>query len=694
MENVDAGRPATEVVERLWRAYAPFQRGRSTDRDLTAMLAMLALAKFMDSARDPAEELTKRWSRAVAEARTGYLPLRDLHHAYSLATSHAQFPLVASWDTENVFATAVDTDDLPWTPAFLTALQEFPPATQAGFEEVTDLLLERFVTESASQTGEFYTPRAVTRLVVESLSPQPGDRVLDPACGTGGFLTAAAQYVAERGHAGGVSLEGYAMDHRNPQPAMLNLALHGINQPLVRASDPASLFRDPGVGRAEFVMCNPPFNQRVQGLEHLNWPFGIPLESNANFAWLQFAWTRLSNKGKAGIIMPTGAASTRGHGTEMRRAILAAHALLGVVALPAGMFSHTAVPVHIWLLARDATHHLPAGEAGSVLFIDASRSGTQTPRGARVVGTAEIDRISATFRTWLRSPHANSDAPGFSRSVSYDEILANDGCPFDPRLYVEPTQERPAAALGVRRLLDDLAQRASSAAVSTTSLGRSFDHSERAARSEADVPRESLRNLLASTPGEGVDARHQLLAGPSGSLIRADDYVDIGGVPVVMPKDLTGGGFSTASIRHISELQAKRLERFRLRPGDVVLARRGELGRAAVIRDGQRGWVCGTGCFLLRPPAELDPGYFAAYLRSPEARAWLEAHSTGSMKMKTISLDVLSDLPVPVPALSAQRAIADAMERLDEYERLLGEQLALTRRIRHTALDGGIVPAP
>ncbi|MGW1104026.1 N-6 DNA methylase [Streptomyces sp. NPDC002540] len=62
---------------------------------------------------------------------------------------------------------------------------------------------------------------------------------------------------------------------------------------------------------------------------------------------------------------------------------LAAGTLLAVVALSADLFSHTTVPVHIWLLARDASHHLPAGESGSILFIDASRLGTQTPRGTR-----------------------------------------------------------------------------------------------------------------------------------------------------------------------------------------------------------------------------------------------------------------------------------------------------------------------
>ncbi|OSZ61141.1 hypothetical protein OQI_06795 [Streptomyces pharetrae CZA14] len=694
MESMDAHGPAVEVVDRLWRAYAPFQRGRSTDRDLTAMLAVLLLARFIDSTNDPGDELVKRWSRAVAEAQTGFPPLRDLHDALFLASRHDRFPVLAPWNPENVFASKGEAEDLPWVAAFLAALQQPPTAAEAGLEEVADLLLERFVAESTAQTGEYHTPRTLTRLLAESLSPQPGDRVLDPACGTGGFLAAAARHIAQQGHVGGASFEGYAMDHRNPHLAMMNLALHGIDRPLVRASDPGSLFRSPGSGMAELVLCNPPFNQRVQGLEHLDWPFGPPPESNANFAWIQLAWTRLSEKGKAALIMPPGAASARGRAAEIRKAILAAGALLAVVALPAGLFSHTTIPVHLWLLARDKSRHAPVGETESVLFIDASRLGTQAPRRTCELGPADRDRISGRFHAWLRSPHATPDEPGFSCSVPHDEILENDGCPLDPRLYVAPAREQPTAALDTRRLLDELVNRAESTAGATALLCKSFDRSERVARGETEAPRVPLRRLVEGTAEGLLEAPGLLIAGPSGSLIRADDYVDVGGVPVVMPKDLTGSGFSTASIRCISERQAMGLERFHLRPGDVVLARRGELGRAAVVREEQNGWVCGTGCFLLRPPSGLDADYFAAYLRGPEARTWLEAHSTGSMKMKTISLDVLRELPVVLPGLATQQAIADTMKRLDEHERLLREQLALTQRIRHDALDGGIVPTP
>jgi len=697
VKTTGAKSPAAEVADRLWRAYAPFQRGRSTDRDLTAMLATLVLAVFIDSASDLGSELVTRWTRATAEARIGYPPLRDVRDAFFLATEDERFPLRAQWHESLLADVAEAMDDLPWAANFLAALQQPPTVTEAGLEEVGGLLFERYyVAESAPQTGEFYTPRTLTRLLAESLSPQSGDRVLDPACGTGGFLVAAAQHLAERGHAGDVTVEGYAMDHRNPHLAMLNLAMHGIDRPLVRASDPESLFRSLGNGIADFVLCNPPFNQRVQGLEHLRWPFGPPPESNANFAWLQLAWTRLSEKGKAALIMPSGAASVRGREAEIRKEMLVRDALLAIVALPADLFAHTSVPVHLWLLARDKSRHVPVGETDSVLCIDGSRLGTQLARQARVLGRADRERIVGRFHTWLRSPRTTPDEPGFSCTVSYEEILANESCLLDPRLYVSPARERPAAAVDTRRLLDELEGRSESTTMATVRLRKTFDRSERVAHGETEVPRVPLRHVVEGaiegmfeTPSPGL-----LLAGPSGSLISSDHYIDAGGVPVVMPKDLTGTGFSTANIRRISERQATVLERFRLRLGDVVLARRGELGRAAVVREEQHGWVCGTGCFVLRPPSVLDADYFAAYLRGAEARAWLETHSTGSMKMKTISLGVLGDLPVALPDLPTQRAIADTMTQLDEHERLLRDQIDLTRRIRQGALDGGIIPTP
>ncbi|MFD7589813.1 N-6 DNA methylase [Kitasatospora sp. NPDC059811] len=666
-----------ELADRLWRAYAPYQRGRNGFRDLTLMLAVLLLARLIETA-EPQDELVMRWDRAVADARFRGSPLRDLRAALdSVRRSRGLGLTVDLLDGEGP-------DDVPWAVPFLEALGH-RPGSEANLAEVAELLIERQSQETDVSAGEFYTPREVVRLVVDLAEPQAGDRIFDPACGTGGFLTEAAQRISGHGGLGGTSFEAYTTDLGAPRLATVNLALHGVDQPVVRASDPAMLLQSRGYGLADVVMSNPPFNQRAMNLDHV----GLPPDSSANYAWLQLAWSRLSEHGTAAVIMPPSAAWSGGADETHRQNLVAQGAVLGIIALPANLFPATTVAVHIWLLARNKSGRLPVGEADSVLFVDASQLGSPTPRKPRALTPADIERITSRFRAWLQSPGAVADEPGFSRSVGYDEITANAGN-LDPRLYVAPTRERPAAALDLDNTLDELHGHALATAESVSELSELADRCERLTGNEEEPPLLTLRDAVNGAPGN--TKANRLLAGPSGSLIRADDYVQGGGVPVVMPKDLTDSGFNTTDIRYITEAQAERLERFRLRRGDLVVARRGELGRCAVVREEQHGWVCGTGCFLLRPHPALNPDYLAAYLRSAQARDWLDNHSTGSMTMKTISLPILADLPVVLPDLATQQTIASLMTRLDIHEHQLREQLTLTRQLRRDALQGFLAP--
>ncbi|MFJ9107070.1 hypothetical protein [Streptomyces sp. NPDC102283] len=94
---------------------------------------------------------------------------------------------------------------------------------------------------------------------------------------------------------------------------------------------------------------------------------------------------------------------------------------------------------------------------------------------------------------------------------------------------------------------------------------------------------------------------------------------------------------------------------------------------------------------MISPPDTVDSRYLAAFLRSPEAREWLDTHSTGSLALRTISLGVLGALPVALPDLDTQRSIGEAMASFDAHERRLLDQLATTRDIRSRALNSFLV---
>ena len=148
--------------------------------------------------------------------------------------------------------------------------------------------------------------------------------------------------------------------------------------------------------------------------------------------------------------------------------------------------------------------------------------------------------------------------------------------------------------------------------------------------------------------------------GPFGSILHKSDYVD-DGVPLVNPINIVGDSIVPDPSKLISEVTIKRLSNYVLEEGDIVLGRRGEIGRCAVIGPNERGWVCGTGSFFIRPLPSLDAHFLAHLIRSPEYRERLEKLSTGAT-MKNLSNTVLGDLVVSVPPLAEQERIVGVLD--------------------------------
>ncbi|MFD4261225.1 N-6 DNA methylase [Streptomyces sp. NPDC058534] len=673
----EAEDPAALLTERLWRAYAPYRRGRGTAGDLDAMLAILVLAAFAEVEGRPGSDFVRRWKRASAEAAVGFSPVADLRGALQEAARRPGFPLPWSADLD----LGGGPDDAAWMTAFVAALDRGPSLGEVAVADVCELLLQRHAAEGALPGGEFYTPRGVADLLADLAAPRPGDRIMDPACGTGSLLAAAARHLAERGPVGDSSFEAYAVDRSNVRPAMLNLALHGVSVPRVEPADPATLLRDGVPGRADRVLSNPPFHQRIDGWDWRR--FIAPPESSANYAWLQLVWSQLKEGGIAAVVMPARAAWAGGAEASIRGEMVALGAVLAVIALPTHLFTGTSIAVHVWVLGRGRSSRL-AHRGDSALLIDARSAGGRSSERPRVLSGEDVHRIGDRFRLWLEGSD-DVNEPGFSRSVAYAELVENAGN-LDPRTYLR-TQRGPDGAADLGAKLAELGRRNRETSEFGAELARIAGAQDQLALDGVRYRNVSLKDVVGG--GSAAGGRSvRLLAGPSGSLVRAQDYVGSGGIPVVMPKDISNIGFTVDGIKLISEQHAERLDRFRLRRGDIVVARRGDLGRCAVVGDEQQGWLCGTGCFVISPPDAVDSHYLAAFLRGPEAREWLDTRSTGSLALRTISLEVLGMLPVPLPDIDVQRSIGEAMASFDSYERRLLDQLAMTRDVRGKVLNG------
>ena len=136
--------------------------------------------------------------------------------------------------------------------------------------------------------------------------------------------------------------------------------------------------------------------------------------------------------------------------------------------------------------------------------------------------------------------------------------------------------------------------------------------------------------------------------GPFGTALGSDDYVS-NGVPVINPSHISESGCVPDVTVTVDQDKATQLAFWAMRPGDIVTARRGELGRAAIIRDQQTGWICGTGSIRITPDSsKIASDYVHATLQADYARRWLELRSVGST-MPNLSEKLIGELPMAVP---------------------------------------------
>ncbi|MDP3653590.1 MAG: restriction endonuclease subunit S [Rhodoferax sp.] len=153
--------------------------------------------------------------------------------------------------------------------------------------------------------------------------------------------------------------------------------------------------------------------------------------------------------------------------------------------------------------------------------------------------------------------------------------------------------------------------------------------------------------------------------GPFGSQLHASDYVQ-SGIPVVMPKDIVNRRASTESVARIGTADADRLARHKLQAGDIVFSRRGDVERHALVTEREVGWLCGTGCLLLRPgPQWNSPGFLSMLLDEARARTWLVQHAVGAT-MPNLNTGILGSVPVVLPTSSVLSAFEELISVTEE----------------------------
>jgi len=203
----------------------------------------------------------------------------------------------------------------------------------------------------------------------------------------------------------------------------MNLAIRHIDGSQVEWNSEGSLLNDAHKDlKADFILANPPFNQKEWGREYLEndsrWQYGIPPAGNANYAWIQHFVYHLSNKGKAGFVLAKGSlTSKQKEEYEIRKNLIEADLVECIVNLPAKLFLNTGIPACLWFINKNKKRK------GEILFIDARDMGELINRRLRVLRPEDIRKIADTYHEWQKGSDGNyQDIAGFCKSASLQEV--------------------------------------------------------------------------------------------------------------------------------------------------------------------------------------------------------------------------------------------------------------------------------
>jgi type I restriction enzyme M protein len=280
-----------------------------------------------------------------------------------------------------------------------------------------EYLIGKFASGAGKKAGEFYTPPEVSELLAALVDPQPGERICDPACGSGSLLIKCAKHVGSDNYA----LYGQENNGSTWALAMMNMFLHNVTSARIEWGDTLNnplLVEDDKLMKFEVVVANPPFSLDKWGADHApkdkfkRFHRGTPPKSVGDFAFIShMIETSHKANGRVGVVVPTGVLFRGGTEGIIRQRLVEENLLDAVIGLPANLFFGTGIPAALLIFKRNKPDK-------NVLFIDASQEFEQGTNQNRL-RLQDIRKITTTY-------HSRESTDKYSSLVAFSEIKENN----------------------------------------------------------------------------------------------------------------------------------------------------------------------------------------------------------------------------------------------------------------------------
>ncbi len=480
------------------------------------------------------------------------------------------------------------------------------------------------IMSSQGDAGQFRTPRHIIDFIVAVVNPTKDDKVLDPACGTAGFLISAYKHIIEQ-HDGKntdgskneekpltpdqrralfSNFEGYDIDPSMVRIAQVNMYLHQFKNPKIFQYD--SLSSDERWNeKFDVILANPPFMSPKGGIKPHS-KFSIP-SSRSEVLFVDYIMNHLRPKGRAGIIVPEGIIFQSGAGHKQLRKNLVNDGLYAVVSLPSGVFApYSGVKTSILLFNNEL-----AKKSQEILFVKIESDGFDLGAQRRISTKNDLPMALDILNKWNTGEKVENKLAVY---IEKSKIAENGDYNLSGDRYREATDytnaKWPMVGLGeIAKFIDD---------------------------------------------GDWIESKDQ-----SDDGIRLIQTGNVG-IGEYLDKD--------GKERYISNETFKKLKCTEIFEGDVLLSRLPDpVGRSCVLpKLGERA-ITSVDCTIFRFNSRIEAKYFVYLTLSEEYQTKIDSMLSGATRQR-ISKGNLLEIKIPLPPLEVQQQI---VEELDGYQKII-----------------------
>lgn len=595
--------------------------------DPKAQIEQITIAliyKFMDDMDKEAIELggkakfftgdykTYGWDKLMNARVTAAEMLRLYSEAIQSMDKNKNIPQLFRDIFKNAFLPYRDPETLK---LFLRTIGEFEYTHSEKLGDAFEYLLS--VMGSQGDAGQFRTPRHIIDFLVAVVDPQKDDTILDPACGTAGFLISAFKHIKEKNNQNLTPAErkrliqnfiGYDISPDMVRLSLVNLYLHGFSDPHIYEYDTLSS-EERWKDNFDVILANPPFMSPKGGIRpHKK----FSIDSNrSEVLFVDYIAEHLNPNGKAGIIVPEGVIFQSGTAYKALRKMLVEHYLYAVISLPAGIFNpYSGVKTSILLMDREV-----AKKSKEILFVKIDNDGFNLGAQRNAIKGGQLAEAIKSIHDF--NSNGKHPAPGLAHVIRKSEIAKSGDYNLSGERYR-----------------------------STLTISSNF-------------------------PIHDLSEFTELVRGITFSKIDQLQESNKGSIKVATTKAAQEDGIVYDSLYNVPKSFLTSNEKV-LIDGDILMSTANSLnllGRVTYIENLKEQITFGAFMTLLRPNKnKIYPRLLFYLLKSEHAKSYYFANANTTTNISNLKFEDLNKFQIPLPPLSIQKEI---LAEIDGYQKII-----------------------